>query len=66
MAILMTVRELMSFIEDADSKWVTLITLCSNYEAYSNWYMNFPYEMQEHDVSSIKIEDENHITLYIL
>ena len=66
MAILMTVKELMSFIEDADSKWVTMITSCSNYEVYSNWYMNCPYEMHEHDVTSIRIEDESHITLYIL
>lgn len=62
----MTVRELMSHIEDGDSKWVTLITACSNQEVYSNWYFNFPYEMKEPDVTLIKIESNQHIILYIL
>ena len=48
MAILMTVSELMSHIEDGDSKWVTLVTACSGYEVYSNWYFNCPYEMKVH------------------
>lgn len=65
MAILMTVKEFMSFVEDGDSKWVTLITACSNQEVYSNWYYNFPYEMKEADVSSIKLERDE-IILYIL
>lgn len=66
MATLMTIKEFMSFIEDGDSKWVTLITACSNQEVYSNWYFNFPYEMKELDVALIKIEDKQHIVLYIL
>ena len=65
MKILMTVKELMSHIEDGDSKWVTLITSCSNEEVYSNWYFNFPYEMKEPDVTLIKLEQEQ-IILYIL
>ncbi len=65
MATLMTVRELMSFIEDGDSKWVTLITSCSNQEVYSNWYFNFPYEMKQADVTLIKLEQDQ-IILYIL
>lgn len=66
MAILMTVKELMSHIEDGDSKWVTMITSCSGYEAFSNWYFNCPYEMKERDITSIKIEEKDHIILYIL
>lgn len=66
MAILMTVSELMSHIEDGDSKWVTLVTACSGYEVYSNWYFNCPYEMKVHDVTSIKIEEKDHIILYVL
>ena len=66
MAILMTVKELMSHIEDGDSKWITMITSCSEYEAFSNWYFNCPYEMRERDVTSIRIEEKDHIILYIL
>lgn len=66
MAILMTVKELMSHIEDGDSKWVTMITACSGYEAFSNWYFNCPYEMKERDVTFIKIEEKDHVILYIL
>ena len=65
MATLMTVKELMMFVEDADSKWVTLITSCSDQEIYSNWYFNFPYEMKELDVTSIKLERDQ-IILYVL
>lgn len=66
MAILMTVKELMSRIEDNDSKWVTLVTACSGHEVYNNWYFNCPYEMKECDVTSIKIEEKDHIVLYVL
>ena len=66
MSILMSVKELMSHIEDCDSKWVTMVTSCSGYEVYSNWYMNCSYEMREHDVTYIKIEDKDHLILYIL
>ena len=65
MATLMTVKDFMSFIEDADSKWVTLITACSDQEVYSNWYFNFPYEMEQAEINLIKLEQEN-IILYIL
>lgn len=65
MATLMTVKELMSFIDDGNSKWVTLITTCSDQEVYSNWYFNFPYEMQELDVTLIKLEQDQ-IILYVL
>lgn len=65
MRTLVAVKELMSFIEDGDSKWVTLITTCSDEEVYSNWYFNFPYEMKEPDVTSIKLEKDQ-IILYIL
>ena len=65
MAILVTVKELVSFIEDGDSKWVTLITSCSNQEIYSNWYFNFPYEMKNLDITSIKLERDQ-IILYVL
>lgn len=65
MATLVTVKELMSFIEDGDSKWVTLITSCSNQEVYSDWYFNFPYEMKQADVTLIKLEQDQ-IILYIL
>ena len=66
MKTLSTVKDIMSHIEDGESKWVTLITTCSDQEVYSNWYFHFPYEMKEPDVTLIKIEDEKHITLYIL
>ena len=65
MRTLTTVKDFMSFIEDGDSKWVTLITSCSNQEVYSNWYFNFPYEMKEPDVTLIKLEQDQ-IILYIL
>ena len=61
----MTVRELMSHIKDGDSKWVTLITACSNQEIYSNFYFNFPYEMKEMDITYIELQ-QGHIILYIL
>lgn len=65
MATLVTVRELMSHIKDGDSKWVTLITACSNQEVYSNFYFNFPYEMKELDVTFIELQ-QGHIILYVL
>ena len=65
MATLMTVKELMSFIENGDSKWVTLITACSNKEVYSNWYFCFPYEIKDSYVTLIKLEQDQ-IILYIL
>jgi hypothetical protein len=61
----MTVRELMSHIKDGDSKWITLITACSNQEVYSNFYFNFPYEMKELDVTLIELQ-QGHIILYVL
>lgn len=66
MKTLTSVKEVMSFIEDSDSKWITLITSLSDEAIYSNWYFNFPYEMKEPDVTSIRIESQNHIILYIL
>ena len=65
MRTLVTVGELMSHIKDGDSKWVTLITACSNQEVYSNFYFNFPYEMKELDVTIIELQ-QGHIILYIL
>jgi hypothetical protein len=65
MATLVTVRELMSHIKDGDSKYVTLITSCSNQEVYSNFYFNFPYDMKELDVALIEIQ-QGHIILYVL
>ena len=65
MAALVTVRELMSHIKDSDSKWITLITACSNQEVYSNFYFNFPYEMKELDVTLIELQ-QGHIILYVL
>lgn len=65
MNVLMTVRELMSHIKDGDSKWITLITACSNQEVYSNFYFNFPYEMKELDVTLIELQ-QGHIILYVL
>lgn len=65
MATLMTVRELMLHIKDGDSKYVTLVTACSNEEVYSNFYFNFPYEMKELDVTLIELQ-QGHIILYVL
>lgn len=66
MATLSSVREVISFIKDGDSMWVTLITACSDQEVYSNWYFHMPYEFKESDVVSIQIESQDHIILYIL
>lgn len=65
MVTLTTVKDFMSFVRDSDSKWVTLITTCSDQEVYSNWYFNFPYEMKEPDVTMIDIRQDQ-IILYIL
>lgn len=66
MNILNSVKEVISFIEDGNSMWVTLITACSNKEIYSNWYFHMPHEFKESDVTSIRIESTDHIILYIL
>lgn len=55
----------MSHIKDGDSKWITLITTCSNQEVYSNFYFNFPYEMKDLDVTYIELQ-QGHIILYVL
>lgn len=65
MKTLSTVKDIMSHIKDGDSKYVTLITACSNQEIYSNFYFNFPYEMKEPDVNLIEFES-GCIKLYIL
>ena len=65
MKTLMSVRELMSHIKDCDSKWVTLITSCSNQEIYSDFYFNFPYEMKELDITLIELR-QGHIILHVL
>lgn len=65
MKVLMTVKELMYHVKDSDSKWITLVTACSNQEVYSNFYFNFPYEMKELDVTLIEFQQGN-IILYIL
>lgn len=65
MKTLTTVRDVMSHIKDGDSKYVTLITACSEQEVYSNFYFNFPYEMKEADVTLIELQP-GHIILYIL
>lgn len=65
MKVLMTVKELMSHVKDGDSKWITLVTACSNQEVYSNFYFNFPYEMKELDITLIEIQ-QGHIILYVL
>ena len=61
----MTVKELMSHVKDSDSKWVTLVTACSNQEVYSNFYFNFPYEMKGLDITLIEFQQGN-IILYVL
>lgn len=65
MSALVTVRDLMSHIQDGDSKYVTLITACSNQEVYSDFYFNFPYEMKNLDVTYIELQ-QGHIVLYVL
>lgn len=65
MKIMSTVREMMSFVKDGDSKWVTLITACSNEEVYSDFYFNFPYEMKELDITLIELQ-QGYIVLYVL
>lgn len=65
MRTLVTIKELMSHVKDGDSKWITLVTACSNQEVYSNFYFNFPYEMKELDVTLIEFQQGN-IILYVL
>lgn len=65
MSALATVKDVMSFIKDSDSKWVTLVTACSDIEVYSNFYFNFPYEMKELDVTLIEFQS-GCIILYVL
>ena len=65
MKVLTSVRDIMSHIKDSDSKWITLVTACSDQEVYSNFYFNFPYEMKELDVTLIEIQ-QGHIILYVL
>ena len=65
MRTLSTVGDIMSHIKDGDSKWITLITACSNQEVYSNFYFNFPYEMKGLDVTLIELQ-QGHIILYVL
>jgi hypothetical protein len=65
MKVMSTVREMMSFVKDGDSKWVTLITACSNEEVYSDFYFNFPYEMKELDITLIELQ-QGYIVLYVL
>lgn len=65
MSALATVKDLMSHIQDGDSKYVTLITACSNQEVYSDFYFNFPYEMKILDVTYIELQ-QGHIVLYVL
>lgn len=56
MAILVSVKELMSFIKDGDSKYVILIDSCSGEEIYNNFYYNFPNEMKMYDVAQIEFQ----------
>ena len=65
MATLVSVKELMSFIKDKDSKYVKLINSCTGEEFYSNFYFYFPYEMKEADVTLIEFEP-GCIILYVL
>lgn len=65
MSTIATVSDLMSHVKDRDSKWVILITACSNQEVYSNFYFNFPYEMKELDVTLIELQ-QGCIILYVL
>lgn len=65
MATLGTVNQLMSHIKDGDSKYISLITACSEQEVYSNFYFNFPYEMKNLDVTLIELQP-GHIILHVL
>lgn len=65
MRTLATVKDVMSFIKDSDSKWVTLITTCSGIEVHNDFYMNFPNEMKELDVTMIEFQS-GCIILYVL
>lgn len=65
MRTLATVKDFMSHIIDSDTKYVILISSCSQQELYSNFYMNFPYEMKEMDIDLIEIQP-GCIKLYVL
>lgn len=65
MKTLATVKDVMSHIKDGDSKYVILISACSEQELYNNFYFNFPYEMKELDVTLIELQP-GCIKLYVL
>ena len=65
MDTLATVKEIMALIENNDSRWLTLVTSCSNQEIYNNWYSNIPSEFTELDVTLINFENER-VILYVL
>lgn len=65
MRTLATVKDFMSHIKDSDSKYVILVSACSEQELYSNFYMNFPYEMKELDIDLIELQP-GCIKLYVL
>ena len=56
MRVLATVKEMMSFIKDNESKYTILVTACSEQEVYKNFYSNFPDEMKELDVTLIEFQ----------
>lgn len=65
MATIGSVNQVMSHIKDGDSKYISLITACSEQEVYSNFYFNFPYEMKNLDVTLIELQP-GHIILHVL
>lgn len=65
MNILATVEKVMSHIKDSEHKHTTLLTACSDKEIYSSFYSNFPDEMKELNVASIKFE-AGCIVLYVV
>lgn len=56
MKTLATVKEMMSFVKDNESKYTILITSCSEQEIYKNFYSNFPDEMKELDITLIEFQ----------
>lgn len=56
MRTLATVKEIMSFIKDSESKYTILITACSEQDVHKGFYYDFPDEMKEFDVTLIEFQ----------
>jgi hypothetical protein len=62
---LIMVKELMPLVKDSDNKHVILITACSGYVIYNDFYSNFSEEVKELNVTLIDVQPDC-IVLHVL